>query len=110
MSKGEGGRKYNQKALGLGVSLELLLWNLDLILSELEDFEQKRHDHEHMGGMSLKGHSGSCLQMEMNWKPFQKSKDEVLIAQTGVDAVEDVERGQILDTLRSQMTRSVGRL
>ena len=48
--------------------------------------------------------------MEMNWKPLQKSKDEVLIAQTGVDAVEDVERGQILDTLRSQMTRSVGRL
>ena len=59
------------------------LWNLDLILSELEDFEQKKHDHEHRGGMSLKDHSGSCVQMEMNWKPLQKSKDEVLIAQTG---------------------------
>ena len=48
------------------MSLELLLWNLDLILSELEDFEQKRHDHEHGGSMSLKDHSGSYVQMEMN--------------------------------------------
>ena len=68
MSKGEGGRKYNQKALGLGVSLELLLWNLDLILSELEDFEQKRHDHEHMGGMSLKDHSGSRITLVLVYK------------------------------------------
>ena len=30
-----------------------------------------------------KDHSCSCVQMEMNWKPLQKSKDEVLIAQTG---------------------------
>ena len=37
-----------------------------LILSELEDFELKRHDHEHRGGMSLKDHSGSYVQMEMN--------------------------------------------
>ena len=54
-----------------------------MILSELEDFEQKRHDHEHRGDMSLKYHSGSCVQIEMNWKTLQKSKDEVLIAQTG---------------------------
>ena len=109
MSKGEG-KEIRSESTGVGGVFRAPLWNLDLILSELEDFEQKRHDHEHGGSMSLKDHSGSCLQMEMNWKPFQKSKDEVLIAQTGVDAVEDVERGQILDPLRSQMTRSVGRL
>ena len=64
----EKGRKYNQKALGLGVSLELLLWNLDLILSELEDFEQKKHDHEHRGGMSLKDHSGSRITLVLVYK------------------------------------------
>ena len=82
MSKGEG-KEIRSESTGVGGVFRAPLWNLDLLLSELEDFEQKRHDHEHRGGMSLKDHSGSCVQMEMNWKPLQKSKDEVLIAQTG---------------------------
>ena len=82
MSKGEG-KEIRSQSTGVGGVFRAPLWNLDLLLSELEDFEHKRHDHEHRGGMSLKDHSGSCVQMEMNWKPLQKSKDEVLIAQTG---------------------------
>ena len=65
MSKGER-KEIQSESTGVGGVFRAPLWNLDLILSELEDFEQKRQDHEHMGGMSLKDHSGSCLQMEMN--------------------------------------------
>ena len=65
MSEGEG-KEIQSESSGFGGVFRAPLWNLDLILSELEDFEQKRHDHEHGGGMSLKDHSGSYVQMEMN--------------------------------------------
>ena len=65
MSKGEG-KEIRSESTGVGGVFRTPLWNLDLILSELEDFEQKRHDHEHGGSMSLKDHSGSYVQMEMN--------------------------------------------
>ena len=65
MSKGEG-KEIRSESTGIGGVFRAPLWNLDLILSELEDFEQKRHDQEHRGGMSLKDYSGSYVQMEMN--------------------------------------------
>ena len=65
MSEGEG-KEIQSESSGFGGVFRAPLWNLDLILSELEDFEQKKHDHEHRGGMSLKDHSGSYVQMEMN--------------------------------------------
>ena len=65
MSEGEG-KEIQSESSGFGGVFRAPLWNLDLILSELEDFEQKRHDHEHGGSMSLKDHSGSYVQMEMN--------------------------------------------
>ena len=51
MSKGEG-KEIQSESTGAGGVFRAPLWNLDLLLSELEDFEQKRHDPEHRGGMS----------------------------------------------------------
>ena len=48
MSKGEG-KEIRSESTGVGGVFRAPLWNLDLLLSELEDFEQKRHDHEHRG-------------------------------------------------------------
>ena len=67
MSEGEG-KEIQSESSGFGGVFRAPLWNLDLILGELEDFEQKKHDHEHRGGMSLKDHSGSRITLVLVYK------------------------------------------
>ena len=86
----EKGRKYDQKALGFRGVFRAPLWNLDLILSELEDFEQKRHDHEHRGDMSLKYHWFLCTNRD-ELEDTPEIQGWGTNSSNWLDAVEDVE-------------------
>ena len=67
MSKGER-KEIQSESTGVWGVFSAPLWNLDLILSELDDFEQKKPDDEHRGGVSFKDHSGSRIALVLVYK------------------------------------------